>query len=103
MTSLARFAILKAIENVFRVCTASYKHERGWENSTVVMQTQDEEERDEEKRGNCATVKPTSLNISTRAYPVHLTSFAAREGGNLMNLVFLGSGHLIATHRGWGI
>ena len=25
--------ILKAIENVFRVCIAWYKHERGWENS----------------------------------------------------------------------
>ena len=24
---------IKAIENVFRVCTACYKHERGWENS----------------------------------------------------------------------
>ena len=26
-------------------------------------------------------------------------SFAAREGGNLMNLFFAGVGHLIATHR----
>ena len=33
----------------------------------------------------------------------HLTSFAAWEGGNLMNLVFPGAGHLITTHRGWGI
>ena len=38
-----------------------------------------------------------------RAYPGHLTSFAAREGGNLMNLVFPGAGHLITTHRRWGI
>ena len=38
-----------------------------------------------------------------RAYPGHLTSFPAREGGNLMNLVFPGAGHLITTHRGWGI
>ena len=45
-----------------------------------------------------------SLNIPPpRAYPGHLTSFPAREGGNLMNLVFPGAGHLIATHRGWGI
>ena len=39
-----------------------------------------------------------SLNIP----PGHLTSFAAREGGNLMNLVFPGAGHLITTHKGWG-
>ena len=38
-----------------------------------------------------------------RAYPRHLTSFATREGGNLMNLVFPGAGHLLSTHRGWGI
>ena len=44
-----------------------------------------------------------SLNISPRAYPGHLTSFPAREGGNLINLVFPGAGHLITTHRGWGI
>ena len=47
-----------------------------------------------------------SLNIPpplTRAYPGHLISFAAREGGNLMNLVFPGAGHLITTHGGWGI
>ena len=37
------------------------------------------------------------------AYPRHLMSFSAREGGNLMNLVFPGAGHLISTHRGWGI
>ena len=35
--------------------------------------------------------------------PGILTSFDAREGGNLMNLVFPGAGHLITTHRGWGI
>ena len=45
-----------------------------------------------------------SLNIPPPpAYPGHLTSFAAREGGNLMNLVFPGEGHLITTYRGWGI
>ena len=33
-----------------------------------------------------------SLNIPPEAYPGHLTSFAAREGGNLINLVFLGTG-----------
>ena len=43
-----------------------------------------------------------SLNIP-RAYPGHLTSFPAREGGDLMNLVFPGAGNLITTHRGWGI
>ena len=46
-----------------------------------------------------------SLNIP-RAYPGHLTSFPAREGGNLINLVFpwwafdhysLGVGNLIAS------
>ena len=43
-----------------------------------------------------------SLNIP-RAFPWHLTSFAAREGGNLINLVFPRAEHLITTHRGWGI
>ena len=38
-----------------------------------------------------------SLNIPPRAYPGHLTSFPAREGGNLMNLVFPGAGNLIAS------
>ena len=33
-----------------------------------------------------------SFNIPPRAYPVHLTSFLAREGGDL-----------ITTHKGWGI
>ena len=33
------------------------------------------------------------------AYPGHLMSFPAREGGNLMNLVFPRAGHLITTHR----
>ena len=33
-----------------------------------------------------------SLNISPRAYPGHLTSLAAREGGNFMKLVFPGAG-----------
>ena len=28
---------------------------------------------------------------------------SAQEGRNLMNLVFRGAGHLINTHRGWGI
>ena len=37
-----------------------------------------------------------------RAYPGHLTSFPARERGNLINLVFPGGGHLITTHWGWG-
>ena len=40
-----------------------------------------------------------SLNISP-AYPGNLTTFPAQEGGNLMNLVFPGAGHLITTHRG---
>ena len=49
-----------------------------------------------------------SLNIPTppplpQAYPGHLTSLAAQKGGNLMNLVFPRVGHLITTHRGWGI
>ena len=49
-----------------------------------------------------------SLNINPpplprRAYPGHLMSFPAREGGNLNNLVFPGVGHLITAHRGWGI
>ena len=38
-----------------------------------------------------------------RAYPGHLMSSPSREGGNLMNLVFPGAGHLITTHSGWGI
>ena len=47
-----------------------------------------------------------SFNIPPRAYPGHLTSFPAREGGNLINLVFpgqafdhylLGVGNLIAS------
>ena len=33
-----------------------------------------------------------SLNIPPRAYPGHLTSFPARVGGNLINLVFPGAG-----------
>ena len=44
-----------------------------------------------------------SFNTPPRAYPGDLTSFAAWEGGNLMNLVFPGARHLITTHRGWGI
>ena len=36
-------------------------------------------------------------------HPRHLMPFPAREGGNLMNLVCPGAGHLITTHRGWGI
>ena len=44
-----------------------------------------------------------SLNIP-RACPGHLTSFSAREGGELTNLAFSlpGVGHLITTHRGVG-
>ena len=52
-------------------------------------------------------VPPTSnvpvkskLKHPPRAYPGHLTSSLAREGGNLMNLVFPGAGHLITAHRG---
>ena len=33
-----------------------------------------------------------SFNIPPRACPGHLTSFPAREGGNLINLVFPGAG-----------
>ena len=33
-----------------------------------------------------------SFNIPPRAYPGYLTSFPAREGGNLINLVFPGAG-----------
>ena len=40
---------------------------------------------------------------SPRAYLWHLAFFPARERGNLMNLVFPRAGHLITTHRGWGI
>ena len=46
---------------------------------------------------------PVKLKLkhdSPQACPRHLTSFPAREGGNLMNLVFPGMGHLITTHRG---
>ena len=35
--------------------------------------------------------------------PGHLTPFPARQGENLMNLVFPGAGHLITTHWGCGI
>ena len=45
-----------------------------------------------------------SLNIlppsPQQVYPGHLMSFLARDGGNLMNLVFPGTGYLITTHRG---
>ena len=45
-----------------------------------------------------------SLNIPLpKACPGHLTSFPSQGGGNLVNLVFPGAGHLITTHRGWGI
>ena len=33
-----------------------------------------------------------SFNIPPRAYPGHLTSFPAREGGNFINVVFPGAG-----------
>ena len=56
---------------------------------------------------SCTTYVPVKLKLKhpphPQAYPVHLTSFPAREGGNLINLVFPGAGHLITTHRGWGI
>ena len=48
-------------------------------------------------------VKSKLKHPPSRAYPGHLTSFPVREGGNLMNLVFPGAGHLIIAHRGWGI
>ena len=41
--------------------------------------------------GGNVSVK-SKLQHSPRAYPGHLTSFPAREGGNLINLVFLGAG-----------
>ena len=44
----------------------------------------------------------SKLKHSPRAYPGDLTPFPAREGGNLMNLVFPGAGHLITTHNGVG-
>ena len=40
----------------------------------------------------------SKLKHPPRAYPGHLTSFPAREGGNLMNLVFPGAGNLIAIN-----
>ena len=40
----------------------------------------------------------SKLKHPPRAYPGHLTSFPAREGGNLMNLVFPGAGNLITTN-----
>ena len=54
------------------------------------------------KRSGYVPVK-WKLKHPPRAYPGHLTSFPAREGGNLINLVYPGVGHLITTHRGWGI
>ena len=45
----------------------------------------------------------SKLKHSPLVYPGHLTSFPGREGGNLINLVFPGTGHLITTHTGWGI
>ena len=45
----------------------------------------------------------SKLKHPPRAYPGNLTPSLALEGGNLMNLVFPGVGHLITTHRGWGI
>ena len=44
-----------------------------------------------------------SLNIPPPGIPGHFTSFPAREGGDLINLVFPGAGNLITTHREWGI
>ena len=44
-----------------------------------------------DKRRLYAPVKST-LKHPPQAYPGHLMSFAAREGGNLINLVFLGTG-----------
>ena len=43
--------------------------------------------------------KPKHRNIAPPPPP----SFAGREGGNFMKWVFPGVGHLITTHRGWGI
>ena len=43
------------------------------------------------KMGHNVSVK-SKLKHPPRAYPGHLTSFPAREGGNLMNLVFPGWG-----------
>ena len=40
-----------------------------------------------------------SSNIPLRAYSSHLTSFVARKGGNLTNLVFPGAGHLITDRQ----
>ena len=73
--------------------------------------------REEEKRLSFlykrkAVTKPENLSPDENCAPVksklkhppgHLTSFPARGGGNLVNLVFPGSRHLITTHRGWGI
>ena len=42
-------------------------------------------------RANNVSVK-SKLQHPSRAYPGHLTSFPAREGGNLINLVFPGAG-----------
>ena len=44
----------------------------------------------------------SKLKHPPRAYPGHLPSFTAREGGN-DELGLPGAGHLITTHRGWGI
>ena len=52
---------------------------------------------------NNVPVKSKLKHPPPRAYPGHLTSFPAREGGNLINVVFPGAGHLTTTHRGWGI
>ena len=53
-------------------------------------------------KGHYVSVK-SKLQQPLQSYPGHLMPFPAREGGNLMNLVFPGAGHLITTHRGYGI
>ena len=53
---------------------------------------------------SCVPVKLKLKHPRLPGYtPGILTSFPDREGGNLMNLVFPGAGHLITTHGGWGI
>ena len=50
-----------------------------------------------------AKLKQYPTGHTPGVYPGHLTYFAFWEGGNLVNLVFPGAGHLITTHRGRGI
>ena len=48
-------------------------------------------------------VKSKLQHPPPRTYPGHLTPPPAREGGNLIILVFPRAGHLITSHKGWGI